>query len=243
MKKNAMSGNGQVVGMVLARGGSKGVPGKNIKRLGGIPLIGWTLRAAKNSNVLDRIIVSTDDPNIAKCARQYGGEVPFMRSKSLATDASSSVDAVLHALDFLKRREGYEPEFTFLLQPTAPFRSAEDIRAAVSFLKGPQGKRFDAIVGISPVQKHPSLMYTLGRGGLMQRLMKGKVYSRRQEYPDVYAVNGAVYLCRTSVLRGRKRFYPPRTYGLVIPLERGVDMDTVQDFCFAESLLREGVVG
>jgi CMP-N-acetylneuraminic acid synthetase len=225
----------EVLGVILARGGSKGVPGKNIKPLGGICLIGWTISAAKKSGVLGRILVSTDDDEIACASRKLGAEVPFIRPARLATDKSSSLDAVLHALDFLKSREGYEPEFTFLLQPTSPFRSAEDIRRAVDILKKMKG--FNAVVGICPASKHPTWMCTLDKTGMLVKLLPGKMVSRRQDLPPVYSLNGAIFLIRTSVLRKEKTFYPKRTYGQVMPEKRSVDIDTIQDFLFAEFLL------
>ena len=147
-----MGKTSKVLGIVLARGGSKGIPHKNIVPLNGLPLIGWTLRTAVKSGIFDRLIVSTDDEAIAKSARDYGAEVPFLRPKALASDRSPSIDSVIHALEFLKSKDAYAPEFIFLLQPTSPFRSVEDIRKAMSLMKSSRGNKFDALVSMVAVE-------------------------------------------------------------------------------------------
>ena len=228
----------KILGIVLARGGSKGIPAKNVIPLKGTPLIGWTLRSAVKSGVFDRLIVSTDDETIAKFARRYGGEVPFMRPAALASDKSPSIDSVIHALNFLKAKDSFVPDFVFLLQPTSPFRSIEDIRSSVDLIKGPKGKNFDALVGMVAVDQHPCLMYRRAQNGLISPVLprKNKI-QRRQDMPQVYAVNGAIYICRTSVLLKTKTFYPSKTCGFLMPIERSVDIDSPLDLKWAEFLL------
>ena len=123
----------RVLGIIPARGGSKGLPGKNIKLLNGIPLIAYTIKEALNSN-LEEFIVSTDSEEIAEVARNYGGKVPFLRPAEIATDNASSLDVVLHALDFMKEHEGKEYDAIMLLQPTTPYRDREDINQAINLL-------------------------------------------------------------------------------------------------------------
>src|SRR3990170_965342 len=120
-----------VLAVIPARGGSKSIPRKNIKPLGGKPLIGWTIDAALQSRMLSRVIVSTDDAEIAQAARECGAETPFLRPPELAQDDSSSISVVLHALQWLEEQEHFSPDYVLLLQPTSPFRNAHDIRAAI----------------------------------------------------------------------------------------------------------------
>jgi CMP-N,N'-diacetyllegionaminic acid synthase len=129
------NGLGEIIGLITARGGSKSIPRKNIKMLAGKPLIAWTIEAAQKSKDLSRIVVSTDDTEIADVARQWGAEVPFIRPEELARDGSSSISAVLHTVHWLDENEGYCPDYIMLLQPTSPFRTTEDIQKSIELAR------------------------------------------------------------------------------------------------------------
>ena len=229
--------NGRLVrtlGIITARGGSKGVPGKNIKPLAGKPLICWTIEAALASNAIDSLVVSTDDAQIASIARECGAEVPFMRPAELATDASGSLDAILHALDWMKTHRGISPEWTLLLQPTSPLRTAEDITAAVALQRD---KGADAVVSICESPHPVEWFRRLGPNGELLPLGMWDSPSRRQEAVKTYSLNGAIYLVRTEVLVRAKSFYPEGTIGYVMPPERSLDIDTPWDFHLANLVM------
>ncbi len=216
--------------IIPARGGSKGIPRKNVKDLGGKPLIAWTIEAALNADVFDRIIVSTDDEEIAAVAKKWGAEVPFMRPANLATDTASGLAPVLHALDTLP---GYD--YVMLLQPTSPLRSVEDIRNSLKFFSAHGGK---CCVSVSEAASHPTHCFTLGTDEALVPVMPAlKADTRRQDLPKVYCLNGAIYIADTSWLVESKKFLTPITKAYEMPAERSIDIDTDLDFKIAEFLL------
>ena len=223
--------NGEsVLAVIPARGGSKGVPRKNTRRVHGRPLIGWTISAARESKYLDRVVVSTDDAEIAEMARGLGAEVPFLRPVELARDDTPGVAPVLHAVDAL-------PGFAWvaLLQPTSPLRTAGDIDACIetcSRMKAP------ACVSVSTPAQSPYLMFTLDAGGRLAPLLGWKsMPTRRQELPKAYALNGAIYVARADWLRKTRTFVAAETAAFVMPAERSLDIDSEFDFRILEALL------
>lgn len=230
-----------VVGLITARGGSKGVPRKNIQELAGKPLIAWTIEAALQSQELDRVIVSTDDREIAAISRRFGAEVPFIRPLELALDASSHVDVVLHAIDWLDQHEQYETEYVTLLQPTSPFRIADDIDGALKFAREKNAK---AVIGMMEAPSHPVCLRSMNEEGLLLEIFPEQDESvlRRQVLTDVYAFNGALYVLRTDSFKVDKTFRPYReTYGYKMPTERSWEIDTEWEFLVA-SLLMENQI-
>lgn len=204
--------------------------------LGGKPLIAWSIEAAKTSGVVDRVVVSTDDEQIARVAKEWGAEVPFLRPAELSGDDASHVPVVLHALDWLETHDRYMPESLILLQPTSPLRSAEDIQAAVALF---EGKKPQAVLGVCEPLHHPWLIKVENEQGWLKDFVpKPAGYLPRQKFPKVYAVNGAIYLVNTVNFRQLKSFTPPRTLPLIMPPERSVDIDTESDLNYAEYLLR-----
>ncbi|HET9913914.1 MAG TPA: acylneuraminate cytidylyltransferase family protein, partial [Anaerolineales bacterium] len=143
-----------IIGLIPARGGSKTIPHKNIKPLVGKPLIAWTIEAAKKCRALSRVIVSTDDAQIAEVAQQWGAEVPFLRPAELAGDATSSLAVVLHLIQWLKKHDGAVPEYILLLQPTSPFRTTEDLDAAIELA---ETRKVNAVVSVCETDAHPFL--------------------------------------------------------------------------------------
>ncbi len=218
----------EVLGLVTARGGSKRLPRKNVLLLAGKPMIAWTIDAARQSAELQRVIVSTDDEEIARVSREYGADVPFVRPTDLALDDSDHVAVVEHALDWLEEHEGVAPDYVMLLQPTSPLRTADDIDACVSIARKTDAP---AVVSVSMMSPHA---YRLGDGATLER-----VTDAGESWPPLVAPNGAVYLTRVATLRAERTFVPSGTLGHVMPGERSLDVDTDWDFALAEATLRK----
>lgn len=227
----------RVLGLVTARGGSKGLPGKNLRVLGGKPLVAWSIEAARDSGVLARVVMSTDDAGIADAARRAGADVPFVRPPALAGDTSPHIDVVLHAVDALEA-DGDIFSHVLLLQPTSPLRSAEDIRHAVAVGRDHPGR---AVVGVSEAPVHPQHLHTVNADGILVPILPPRDgYVRRQDLEQVWAVNGALYLNPVAQLRRTRSFVPEGSMPAVIPLSRSVDIDTEDDLRQAERLLAAG---
>ncbi|MDD2867471.1 acylneuraminate cytidylyltransferase family protein [Neomegalonema sp.] len=226
---NAQRGRGGVLALIPARGGSKRLPGKNIRPLGGIPMIAHTVRAALASPRLDRTILSTDDPAIAEAVRAAGGEAPFLRPEHLATDAASSVDVALHAIDFCEA-EGRSYEWLVLLQPTSPLRSAEDIEGCLSLCLD-QGA--EAAVTVTLAEKPLNHYGRLDAEGRFDREALGEAVGSG----SLAALTGACYVLRVETLRRERSFLPEGVRAWPTPWERAVDVDVLADFELAERLL------
>jgi CMP-N-acetylneuraminic acid synthetase len=221
----------ETVALIPARGGSKGLPRKNVMELSGKPLIAWTIEAALATATPMRVIVSTDDAEIGNVASLGGAEVPFRRPDDLATDAATSLDVALHALSAIGADDD---TVVILLQPTSPLRTAADIDAAMDlFLRGDA----DAVVSVVAVTHPPHWMYRIV-GGELQQYATDTV-ARRQDAAPLVQVNGAVYVTRAGVLRSERTFMPPRTAPYLMPPERSIDIDSQWDFRLAALLLSE----
>lgn len=230
----------RVLGIIPARGGSKGIQGKNIIDLHGLPLIGWTLAAARMASTLDSVIVSTDDPVIADTARALGGDVPFIRPGALATDTATSRDVVLHALEWVERERGLRPDYVVLLQPTSPFRPPDLIDEGVQRLHRAGG---DSLIGVSPAKKHPLLMYRLEDGVLSRyQQPEGDTPTRRQELDPIYAVNGGLYVVRRDYLLRERRIVSDQPLGLVMDARSSMDIDEPWDLEVARAVANTGLV-
>jgi len=231
-----MIGPASVLAVVAARGGSKGVPRKNVLPLGGKPLIAWTVEAALASKTLDRVIVSSDDREIIDAAVAAGAEAPFVRPSKLARDDTPGTAPVLHALDAV----GEPYEFVVLLQPTSPFRAAEDIDAAVELCARSGAP---SVVSVAPVRTSPYWTVVIGDDGTMSPVIPGgTLIGRRQELPPTYELNGAVYVARTDWLRQSESFIGEGTLAHVMPQERSREIDTPLDFIVARAVLDVGEV-
>jgi CMP-N,N'-diacetyllegionaminic acid synthase len=221
--------------LVVARAGSKSIPRKNIRPVAGKPLIAYTFEAAKASARLDRIFLSTDDLEVAALGREYGVEVPFMRPAELAGDTSPVIDATLHALAWLADHLQYKPDYLMLLQPTSPFRSSEDVDAAIRLAEMSDA---DAVVSVAPAAHHPYLLKTVAENGRLRPWVSSPLNTaRRQDLPPVHIVNGAIYLVRRTVLLTQKTWCPETALAYVMPEERSMDIDTPWDLKVAEALL------
>ena len=225
-----------ILGLIVARGGSKGLPRKNLRLVAGKPLLYWTFDAARRSRLLTRTILSTDDDEIAEYARSEQMEVPFMRPAELATDAAMTIDVTLHALQWLESQERYKPDYVVLLQPTVPLRTAEDIDAGITQVLAHGG---DALVSVTACTNHPCLARTIDARGVLEPFMATPLAaSRKQELPPVYALNGAVYVVRSAVLREQYTWHPTGALAYVMPAERSLDIDSEWDLKLADMILR-----
>lgn len=223
---------------MTARGGSKGIPRKNIREVAGKPLLAWTLEAASSSSLVNRIILSTDDEEMATTGRTWGAEVPFIRPDELARDDSPHLPVVRHAVEWLEEHEGYRPDAVALLQPTSPLREARDIDGAIRLL---EEKGADSVVAVAESPVHPYQMYGLTEEGrLVEVGPRREGYVRRQDVPPVYAVNGAMYLVRRDVLETAETFVAGSCYGYVMPRSRSLDVDEPWELRLASLLLGEG---
>lgn len=221
----------KIFALIPARGGSKGIPRKNIKSIAGKPLIGWTIEAALRSQLLDEVIVSTEDEEIAAVARQWGAQVPFLRPAELAQDDTPGMAPVLHALEQL-------PEFdaVLLLQPTSPLRTTQDIDACISLAHTLQAS---AAVSVCEPEKHPYWMYRLSDDQRLRTLIDAPNVSCRQDLPPVYGLNGALYYACADWLKQHRTFVTDETVAYLMSRERSVDLDTLFDWKLAELLLKE----
>jgi CMP-N,N'-diacetyllegionaminic acid synthase len=225
-----------VVAIVPARGGSKGIPGKNIRNLAGKPLIEWTIDAALKSCFIERVIVTTDCREIASIALAAGAEVPFIRPSELGFDETAAVLPILHAVEWLEENEKYTPPFVIDLQPTSPLRNTGDIDGALDLLFKSQ---FDAVVGMAPVRQNPYWMQTLRKDGSMEYLLGKDLESlRRQDLPTVYLINGAIYAIKREVFLKERTLFPAKTTGYVMPQERSLDIDSKLDMDMAQILIK-----
>lgn len=220
----------KILAVIPARGGSKGISRKNIKPLAGKPLIAWTIEAALHAQGIDRVIVSTEDEEIALVAKQFGAEVPFIRPLGLAQDDTPGIAPVLHAI---KQLPDYN--WVLLLQPTSPLRSVEDIEGIIQFSRE---EGAPSAVSVTQVSKHPFWMYQRDDQSRLQALIPNRPeITRRQDLPAAYALNGALYLARTDWLIQNQEFIGPETLGYVMPGERSVDLDTPLDWLWVDYLI------
>lgn len=227
------------VALIPARGGSKTVPGKNIRPLAGKPLLAWSVEAALKSAQFSRVIVSTDDPQIAAVARQCGAETPFLRPAALAQDDSSTIAVALHLLDWLEQHGDGLPEWVMVLQPTSPLRTAADIRAAIEMTQNGA----PSVVSVTEANPHPYLAGQIRADGVLFGVPALELKdSRRQNFPALYALNGAIYYNRSQTLRAEGRLITADTHAYVMPPERSIDIDTPWDFHLAELILKDAYV-
>jgi len=220
-----------LLALIPARGGSKRIPRKNIRLFCGRPLLQWTIDAACALSCVDRVVVSTDDPQIAEVASDCGAEVPFLRPAELATDTAKGIAPVLHALEQLPQVSD-----VLLLQPTSPLRTSGDIEAIVS-LRQLAGR--ESAVSLTPSSKHPAWMYSLSHDQRLESFYTMTEFQLTKQQSQVYALNGALYLASRDFLMREQAFIGPETVGYVMPAERSVDIDTPFDWKLAEFLMEQ----
>lgn len=222
----------KVLALITARAGSKGIPGKNIKPLAGRPLIAWTIVAARQSRYVDRLIISSDGTDIIRIAEEHGCEAPFVRPVALAQDESASMDVIEHALANMSEHFDY----LLLLQPTSPFRTADDIDRFLDYCVENDAS---IAVSVSRLKKHPMYMYRIEDGRLVPFLDNGNVQLRRQDMPPAYEHNGALYFARIDRLLHERSFNTTGTIPYVTEGIINLDIDTPEDWDYAELIARK----
>lgn len=224
-----MINNKKVLAVIPARGGSKGIKNKNIYPLCGKPLIAYSIEAAKKSDYVDEVFVSTDSEKIANVAKEYGASVPFLRPAELASDTSKSIDAIIYTIETLKKN-GIAFDILVLLQPTSPLRITDDIDGALyTFAK----ESFKSLVSVSEVNDNPILIRTIDDDGTLRRLLNTDSSIRRQDMKKYYRVNGSIYINLISEININTSFND-NELPYIIPQERAVDIDELKDLAIAE---------
>ena len=227
----------QVLAIIPARAGSKGLPGKNIKNFCGKPLIAWSILTALECTDIDRVIVSTDSLEYAEIAVNYGADVPFVRPDDLASDNSLSIDVIKHALHQIDPGQSIY-SIVVLLEPTSPLRTAKLLTSAINKLKTTNAR---SVVAISKaISSHPSFMYTLDSNDFMKPLLASSTNGilRRQDITDMYYLAGSFYISYVKDLFDNLTFYHSKTAGIVIPPEYSQEIDSPIDFVLAEALMK-----
>lgn len=224
----------RILALILARGGSKRIPGKNIRNLGGKPLIVWSIDVARGIPEICDILVSTDDPAIAAVCREAGALVPWLRPDELSTDTASSIDACLHALDWYESEKG-KVDGLLLLQPTSPFRSRQTIITGNNLFREHGGR---PVVAFSPAESHPMWCYKIEGDCLRPFMDEGGLSIRSQDLPPAYVINGALYLATPVYLRSQKTFFGRDVLPLIVEQKQEViDIDNEWDWTLAEACL------
>lgn len=226
----------RLLAVIPARCGSKGLPNKNILPLGGKPMLAYSILAAIKAGVFEEIFVSTDSEEYADISRRYGASVPFLRSKELATDTSSSWDCVIEALVKYKAL-GKEFDLVVFLQPTSPLRTAQDILNALQIM---MDKNADAVVAVCETEHCPLWSNTLPPDLSMKDFIPTQVLNiPRQSIPKYYRINGAVYIVRAEDIQKSQNIYAGAAFAYVMPRERSIDIDVKCDFITAEMMMNE----
>lgn len=227
----------KTLGIIPARGGSKGIPGKNIRMLGGKPLIYYAARAARESGLVDRLILTTDSDEIAEVGKGLGIEVPFIRPANLAQDDTPMFPVIDHAVQFVES-QGWQPDIILLLQPTAPLRQPEHIQAAVKILTE---TKCDAVASVVEVPQHyaPDFVLKLEEGKLKPFLEGGEKVTRRQNTRAAYSRDGTVYAFWRDVFIHKRSIYGDDCRPLVIPRDMSCNLDTMEDWKEVEQKIKD----
>lgn len=229
----------EVLFVIPARGGSKGLPKKNIKPIAGKPLIAWSIDAAKKAaDIIGNcdVIVSTDTNEIADVAKQHGADVPFLRPEELANDRAASIDVMLHALQFMEQHnKSYK--YLAMIEPTSPQRDEHDLVTAYTKLKNTA--EAESIVGVCKTEScHPLFLTKLNKGFLEPYENKTYKVYRRQEIDDVFFFEGSMYISLVESLKKRRSFYHEKTLGFEMPKWKSFEIDDLTDFLVIEQLLK-----
>ena len=226
----------KTLAIITARGGSKGLPGKNIKPLNGYPLIYYTIQSAVNTKEINKVIVSTDDEEIANVSKKYGADVPFLRPEELAQDSSTSIDVLLHAVDYYENvNEFYD--LVVLLEPTSPLRKKDDLSNAINCFKS-ETEKFDGIVSLGKIHLENPAVTKIVSDGYIKPFIDFKEIKRRQDYPDVYFPYGVIYAVKTAILKSKKTIYTDKSMPYFIERWQNYEIDDEFDFMCVEQILK-----
>ncbi len=229
-----MINNKKVLGIIPARGGSKGLPDKNIKKVAGKPLLAWTIEQAQASEYIDRLILSSEDKRIISIAKKYNCEVPFIRPAELATDTATSMEVVFHALEVLKEKYDY----VVLLQVTSPLRNTDDIDGCIQCC---EQNNVPACVSVVESDKSPLWMFRIDTESKLSPVFSDdELPLRRQDAPKFYVLNGAVYAAQTDWLLNQDHFVTEETAAYIMPNERSIDIDKPIDLVILKAIVEQG---
>lgn len=225
-----------MIALIPARGGSKGLPGKNIKPLQGKPLIAHTIEAALKSDSIERVIVTTDSEEIASIAKEYGAEVPFLRPEYLADDTSSAIDVYLHAVEYLKTEEHEMIDQFMVLLPTAPLRTSQNIDEAIELLKK---QKAETLISMTEAETPISWYYEKTENGFVKNagFDSGNSVKNRQANKNYYIPNGAIYILDYEMLKNDRTYYGAQTIAYIMNREESIDIDTQFDFDLVEYIM------
>ena len=224
-----------MIAIIPARGGSKGLPRKNLRELGGIPLIAWTINAAKECPLIDSVIVTSDDPEILSVSAQYGADELITRPPQLATDSASSIGAITHALDNTAESTNF-----ILLQATSPLRSHEHIFKAITDF---QTLGTNSLVSVTESTESPFWTFTIEQGLLRPVINTKELVYQRQGLPKTYVLNGAIYIQKTKYFIANKRTVTEDSIPFVMDSNSSADIDTLEDLKTVENYLRQRLSG
>ena len=229
----------KIIAIIPARGGSKGLPRKNLRILGGKPLISHAIEVAQKSKHVDRVIVTTDDKEIAAIAKKYGAEVPFVRPAELELDDTPPVPVLKHALEFLREKENYRPDIIVWLEPPCPFRTPAQVDEAIQIFLA--DKKADSLRSVCEPFQNPFKSWTL-QGKYLKPLIteRGKVFHTgpRQKTRKVYWQNGAIFILRYDTIMKRGNFFGDRILPFIVGNDQFIDIDEEKDLLLAEDYLK-----
>ena len=231
-----MINNKRVLALITAREGSKGLPGKNIMMVNGKPLIVWSITIAKKSKYIDRLIISTDSKKIANIAKEWGCDVPFIRPDELATDKATSMDVIIHAINFLNDTDD-KYDYLILLEPTSPLRDVEDIDIALEKLYNNKTAVSIASVG-KHESTHPRFTSKIDKNGFLTPLFPEIIDSRRQDLDEEYFLDGTIYISDINELKKRKTFYHEKTIPHVVDRYKVFEVDELMDIYIIEAMMK-----
>lgn len=226
-----------ILAVIPARGGSKGVPRKNIKDLNGKPLISYTIEEGKKSKFIDRLIVSTDSIEIANIAKKFDVEVPFIRPASLAEDHSKAIDNYIYTISRIENEFNYDVGILVILQPTSPLRICKQIDEAIQLFLD---KNADSVISLCEVEHSPFWYKTLDSYNKINEFIKCDTpNANRQELPKVYRPNGAIYVFKKEIILNERTYYTNKSFGYIMDREYSIDIDTLYDFNITELLIKK----
>jgi CMP-N,N'-diacetyllegionaminic acid synthase len=224
----------EILAIIPARGGSKGVPRKNVKSLIDMPLICYTIKAAKESKYITKTVVSTEDEEIRSVSLNFGAEVPYLRPEELASDKSPTIDSVIHMINWLKENEDYTPDYICLLQCTSPLRNGKHIDEAIDKMIT---TNMEGVISVCEAEVNPYWASIIRDNKLQYFIEEGKSITRRQDLPEVYRINGAIYIIETDKLLTNKTFETENVTAYIMSTNDSIDIDTDLDFKLAEMIM------
>ncbi|MFA5998233.1 MAG: acylneuraminate cytidylyltransferase family protein [Candidatus Paceibacterota bacterium] len=223
----------KILGVITARGGSKGLPGKNIKLLNGKPLIVYTIEAARESRLITDLIVSTDSEEIAGICREHGAEVPFIQPAELATDTSGHLEVMQYATKFMEEQKSTAYDYVVIFQPTSPFRTVDDIDKTIEKIIEHNADSAFSMCAVEPSQ-HPIKVKKMEGDTVLPYCMEEMIGTHRQDFPKAYKRSGAVYVTGRDILMKENKLFGDFIVGHIVPAERSIDIDTEYDWVLAE---------